>query len=155
MTKEERKAALLQGAALVMKEGLPVTRAADLVGVAETTLRVHIQRLSADPAAVKEAADSLAAAHVTIATAAADRVFSRLDSLPDDLLIRAYGIASDKVAVHQGWGRDRDHATTANAADALAKLADAIAGGGTLSVTVTPPDPAASAIDVTPSDDPD
>lgn len=153
MTKEERKAALQAGAALVLEQGATWSEATHATGISRAALGRAIARMRDDPDRVKQASDALAAANITIATEAAERVYGKLDELAPAELIRVWGIASDKVALHQGWGRDRDQSHASTAADALAKLADAIASGGTLSVTVTPPDPASSAIDVTPSED--
>lgn len=145
--RDPRKAAKEAGAALVLEHGLGVLEASRTVGLPETTLRSAVEKLAAEPEKIKEAADRLAAAHVTIALRAAARVADRLDSLPDDLALRAYGIASDKVAVHQGWSRGAETSASINAAEALAKLADALTGK-TLTVSVESSDPP---IDVSPT----
>lgn len=135
LRRDPRQAQKEAGAALVLNQGVPILEASQRVGLPETTLRDAVARLAAEPEKIKEAADRLAAAHVTIALRAAERVHDRLDSLPDDLIMRAYGIASDKVAVHQGWHRGTEGAAGSSAAEALAKLADALQGR-TLDVSV-------------------
>lgn len=145
-TPDPRQAAKEAGAALVLNQGVPILEASRRVQLPESTLRDAVAKLATEPEKIKEAADRLAAAHVTIAMRAAERLHSRLDDLPDDLVMRAYGIASDKVATHQGWGRDAgSHSGAVNAAEALARLADALSGK-TLTVTVEASDPP---IDVT------
>lgn len=145
--RDPRKAEKEAGAALILEQGVPLRAAAAAVGLPPTTLHDAVAALAEQPERIKEAADRLAAAHVTIALRAAARVADRLDSLPDDLTLRAYGIASDKVAVHQGWSRGAETSASVNAAEALAKLADALTGK-TLTVSVESSD---QPIDVSPT----
>lgn len=127
---------------MVLDQGATWRQAAQATGVSMGGLASTIKRLQEQPERIKEASDRVAAANVTIATQAAERVYGMLDELQPQDLIRVWGIASDKVALHAGWGRDREAASGTGTSDALAKLAEAIAGGGSVTLTVAPAEPA-------------
>ena len=111
-------------------EGESASNVAERLGIPRSTLRDAVARFQADPATLKAISDQTLGIHAAIAHRAAGKLYDDVDSLPYDLLIRAYGVASDKLAAHLGVGRDRDAAAAApeSAAHALSLLADALQG---------------------------
>jgi lambda repressor-like predicted transcriptional regulator len=150
MNREERRAAIETGAALVTQEGMSLRQASASVGIPHVTLHSAIARLAEQPEHQKLAGERLAAAHVTIAQRAADRLYGLIDELPYAELIRVYGVASDKVAIYQGWGsRSQDGGGIgAGAAEAVARILASLDGRAlTLSVSRTEPNVELEAID--------
>lgn len=147
----ERQAKLAAGLAHIAAGG-SIEGAALRVGVPPTTLRRwHHAAYAADPDAVKRLEETVLAQALEIATTAGVELAQRVPRLDDGKLIAAWGTATDKVALKQGWARGGDpHGSALPAAEALARLAEALEGRS-LTVTVSRTDPH-GVLDVGPSE---
>lgn len=139
---DPRKVAIDVGVNRVLVEGESKGSVARSLGIPRTTLHVAVEKARLDPDAVKELSSLTMGVHAAIAHRAAGRLYERVEELPDDLLIRAYGVASDKLAAHLGVGREAQGSGSPEAmGKALAMLADALQGREvTLSVRDLSPD---------------
>lgn len=93
-------------AVMVLEGGSSWRQATAATDVSMGSLATAIERVSKDPERLKEASQNLAASHLVVAQKAVERIHGKIDQLPDDLLIRAYGVASDKAALYLGIGKD-------------------------------------------------
>jgi len=125
---KERQRQLATGLARIAA-GDPIDRAARSCGVPSTTLRRwHERAYAADPDAVKRLEQIVLAQACEIATNAGAELADRVPRLDDGELIASWWTAVDKIALRQGWARGSDGAVPTNAAEALARMANSLAG---------------------------
>lgn len=141
------KTTRMNAAVAMVRDGHSYRRAAEVCGVKTSTLFARAN----NPARLerekdrKYSEDELIDSQFAIARRAAELVFDRVDSgeMRDGDLIKAMGVATDKIAVYRQWGKGQASIGDDSGMSALARILQ----GKT--ITVTDSDPSNTAIDVT------
>ena len=145
----ERQQRIAAGLAMIRVDGSSVHAAAKAVQIPYSTLYDHNRGLT-DPdyeKGFKANERGLVDGLMSIATLASEKIFERVeaDTMRDGDLIKAQGVAIDKIAMKRRWaqtqtqGSDRTH-------DALAAALEAMRQGA--KVSIEQPDPVADAIEI-------
>ncbi len=133
-----------------IKGGASIYSASKATGIPYTTLQRHAAGITTTDheKGFRAGEQALVAAHLAIASVAAEKVFEKVDAntLSEAGLLKAMGISTDKVAVYRSWGRGMGAADD-KTQDALAGALQGLRDGKR--VQITEPDKAAEAIEVT------
>jgi len=134
---------------LMVNAGTPYRQAAEDCDVSATTLYRHakysnLMRMEREKQ-VRVLETSLIDKQFAIADLASEKIFERIaaDTMRDGDLIKAQGVAIDKIAMKRQWSKGGEAGEGQEGLSALAKILQ-----GKI-LTVTDADPAARAIDVT------
>ena len=144
----ERQHRMAAGLALI-DAGSSISAASRECGIPYTTLYQQHRGITASDRenTFQRGEDALIDAQLTIASRASEIVLERLDAdtMRDADVIKAMGVATDKVAIKRQWARGSG-ASDVNTRDALTEALESVMRGG--SVTVTGPDPISEAVEV-------